>query len=387
MISGPQGPRVLLDGRPVLLLCSDNHLGLADHPQVREAAAEAAMRYGAGACAPRPASGTMRIHRRLEERLAEFAGHETALLFGSRYLANVGVLPALAGPGHVVLADARNHASSADGVRLSGAEAVDYGAGDVDHLEWALEQATGRPVLVVTDGVFGATGELAPLAEIVELARRHDARVVVDETHGLGAVGASGHGAAAAAGVEDDVDVIVGSLETSLGSYGGFACCDRELAGYLSSASHTLLESTAPAPPVVAAAMAALGLLRTEPRRVERLQRNGSILREALAGHGVPALPGESPIVCVPLGPDADPGAIARRLLERGLFVSGDSAGPHAPALRLTVMASHAKGELRQAAEVVGAVVPDSVRRAAARRVARGTPAAGRVFDGLADAA
>jgi 7-keto-8-aminopelargonate synthetase-like enzyme len=286
-----------------------------------------------------------------------------------------------------VLADARNHVSSADGARLAGAEAADYGAGDVEQLEWELEQAAGRPALIVTDGVFGATGEAAPLVEIVELARRHDAQVVVDETHSLGTVGPGGGGAAAAAGVQDDVDVTVGSLETSLGSYGGFACCDRDLARYLSSASHTLLASTAPAPPVVAAAMAALVLLRTEPRRVERLQRNASILREALAGHGVPALPGETPIVSVPLGPGADPAGLAKRLLERGLFVSGEATGPHGPALRLAVMATHTKGELRQTAEVVGTVVPDSVRRAAAHRVARRAPSAGGVFDGLADAA
>lgn len=375
MISGPQGPRVLLDGRPVLLLCSDNHLGLADHPQVREAAAEAAMRYGAGAGAPRSASGTMRIHRRLEERLADFTGHEAALLFGSRYLAGMGVVSALAQPGQVVLADARTHVSAMDGIRLSGATGVSYGAGDMDRLAWELERAGGRGALIVTDGVFGATGDTAPLAAIVDLAQRHDARVVVDETHGLGVAGPAGRGVAAAAGVDGEVDVLVGSTETALGSYGGFACCDRDTARHLAGAAPAMLQSTAPAPPAVAAAMAALALLRREPRRVERLERNAAVLREALAGHGVAALPGATPILSIPLAPGTDPAPVCQGLLRRGLFVSGAPAGDAGPALRLTVMATHTKGELRQAAKVLAAGLPDSAHPAAA------------VFDGLAQAA
>src|SRR3990170_3681728 len=147
MISGPQGPRVLLEGRPVLLLCSNNYLGLADHPRVREAASEAAMRYGAGAGASRLISGTMRIHRRLEERLAEFKGSETALLFGSGYLANTGVVQALARKGQVVFSDELNHASIVDGCRLAGAETFVYRHADAEHLAWGLEQADGRGAL------------------------------------------------------------------------------------------------------------------------------------------------------------------------------------------------------------------------------------------------
>src|ERR671916_102356 len=177
LISGPQVPRVLLDGKPVLLLCSNNYLGLADHPRVREAAAEAAMRYGVGAGASRLVSGNMTIHRRLEEQLAEFKGTPACVLFGSGYLANTGVIAALAGEGDVVFSDALNHASIVDGCRLARAETFVYDHCDIEHLEWGLRQAEGRGALIVTDGVFSMDGDVAPLAEIAELARRYDARV------------------------------------------------------------------------------------------------------------------------------------------------------------------------------------------------------------------
>ncbi len=392
MISGPQGPRVLLDGRPVLLLCSNNYLGLADHPRVREAAAEAAMRYGAGAGASRLVSGNMRIHRRLEERLADFKGYETSLLFGSGYLANMGVVQALAKPGEVVFSDALNHASIVDGCRLAGAETFVYDHGDVDHLAWGLREAEGRGSLIVTDGVFSMDGDVAPLPEIVELARRFDARVMVDDAHGTGTIGPDGRGSVAAAGLEDEVDVLVGTLGKSLGSYGAYVCCDRPMAKYLVNTARTLIFSTALGPPQVAAAMAALELLREEPRRVERLQRNSRILRDALADEGLPTGPGETPIVPVIVG-DADAAVSAsERALERGVFAQAirpPTVPDGSSRMRLTVMASHTKAELRDAAKVVAKAVPEAARKAAARRAldAEAAAAGGRVFDRLADAA
>jgi 8-amino-7-oxononanoate synthase len=394
MISGPQGPRVLLDGRPVLLLCSNNYLGLADHPRVREAAADAAMRYGAGAGASRLVSGNMRVHRRLEERLADFKGYRSALLFGSGYLANTGVVQALAKPGEVVFSDALNHASIVDGCRLAGAETFVYDHADLDHLAWGLRQAEGRGSLIVTDGVFSMDGDVAPLTEIVELARRFDARVMVDDAHGTGTIGPDGRGSVAAAGLEDEVDVLVGTLGKSLGSYGAYVCCDKAMAKYLVNTARTLIFSTALGPPQVGAAMAALELLREEPRRVERVQRNARILREALAEHGLPAGDGETPIVPVIVG-HADAAVTAsERALERGVFAQAirpPTVPDGSSRLRLTVMASHTKAELREAAEVVAKAVPDAARKAAARRALEADAAAhaagGRVFDGLADAA
>src|SRR3989440_9809744 len=211
LISGPQGPHVVLDGKPVLLLCSNNYLGLADHPRVRAAASEAAMRWGVGAGASRLVSGTMTIHRRLEERLAEFKQRQSALLFGSGYLANSGVIAALARPGDVVFSDELNHASIIDGCRLSRADVFVYDHLDVEHLAWGIRQAEGRGALIVTDSVFSMDGDVAPLEEIVELARRSRVRVLVDEAHGTGALGPGGRGALGEAGLEQEVDVIVGT--------------------------------------------------------------------------------------------------------------------------------------------------------------------------------
>jgi 8-amino-7-oxononanoate synthase len=395
MISGPQGPRVLLDGRPVLLLCSNNYLGLADHPRVREAAAEAAMRYGAGAGASRLVSGNMRVHRRLEERLADFKGYRSALLFGSGYLANTGVVQALAKPGEVVFSDALNHASIVDGCRLAGAETFVYDHGDVDHLAWGLREAEGRGSLIVTDGVFSMDGDVAPLTEIVELARRFDARVMVDDAHGTGTIGPDGRGSVAAAGLEDEVDVLVGTLGKSLGSYGAYVCCDKAMAKYLVNTARTLIFSTALGPPQVGAAMAALELLREEPRRVERVQRNARILREALAEQGLPAGDGDTPIVPVIAGDAGDAVAASERALERGVFAQAirpPTVPDGSSRLRLTVMASHTKAELRDAAKVVAKAIPEAARKAAARRALEADAAAaqaagGRIFDGLADAA
>jgi 8-amino-7-oxononanoate synthase len=386
-VSGPQGPRVLLDGKPVLLLCSNNYLGLADHPRVREAAAEAAMRYGAGSGASRLVSGNMTMHRRLEEQLAEFKGSEACVLFGSGYLANAGVVSALAREGDVVFSDALNHASIIDGCRLARAETFVYRHVDVDHLEWGLRHAEGRGSLIVTDGVFSMDGDVAPLTEIVELAQRYDARVMVDEAHGTGVLGADGRGAVAAAGLEGEVDVIVGTLGKALGSYGAYVCCEQQMAKYLVNTARTLIFSTALPPPTVAAAMAALELLREQPRRVEKLRRNGSVLRAALADHGAPVPPGDTPIVPLIVGDATDAVNACERALERGVFAQAirpPTVPPGSSRLRLAVMASHTKTELREAAGVLTAAIPVP---AASPPVASEAPASPRLFDGLRDAA
>jgi 8-amino-7-oxononanoate synthase len=391
MISGPQGPRVLLDGRPVLLLCSNNYLGLADHPRVREAAAEAAMRYGAGSGASRLISGNMTIHRRLEEQLCDFKRAESCLLFGSGYLANAGVISALAREGDVVFSDALNHASMVDGCRLANADTFVYDHCDLDHLEWGLREANGRGSLIVTDGVFSMDGDVAPLSEIVELAQRFDARVMVDEAHATGCLGPGGRGAVADAGLEGEVDVVVGTLGKALGSYGAYVLCEKVMGQYLVNTARTLIFSTALPPPAVAAAMAALELLREQPRRVEKLQRNARALREALRGHGLSARNSETQIIPLVVGSPEDAVAASERSLESGVFAQAIRP-PSVPAggsrLRLAVMASHTRSELREAASVLARALPASSRRRS-EQPAAGAPdsARQRVFDGLRDAA
>ncbi len=246
MVSGPQGPRVVLDGKPVLSLCSDNYLGLADHPQVRKAAAEAAVRWGVAAGSGRLESGTMTLHRRLEKRLAQFVGRETALLFGSGYLANLGAIDALARPGDIIFCDELTHASIADGCRLSGAEVFVYEHCDTEQLAWGIREAGSRAALIATESVFAIDGDLAPLPEIAELAERHRLRLLVDESHAIGALGPGGSGALADLGLADRADAIVSTLGNSLGSYGAVVACGRTMARYLAGAARTFAFSTAP---------------------------------------------------------------------------------------------------------------------------------------------
>ncbi len=364
LVSGPQGPTVLLDGKPVLLLCSNNYLGLTDHPRVREAAAEAAMRWGVGAGASRLVSGTMTIHRRLEERLAAFERSEACLLFGSGYLANVGVLDALTGPGDTIFSDELNHASIIDGCRLSRADVVVYRHADVEHLDWSLDRHRGRRDgssrrLIVTDSVFSMDGELAPLTEIVELANVHGARTVVDEAHAIGALGPDGRGAIADAGLEGEVDVVVGTLGKALGSYGAYVCADAEMVRYLINTARPLIFSTAPPPPAVAGALAALELLRERPHRVERLRSNAGALRRALAHEGFAVAQDEMHIVPLVVGEEQVAMRLCQGAIERGVFAQAIRP-PTVPdgtsRLRLTAMASHTTEELRMAARVLGEV-------------------------------
>jgi glycine C-acetyltransferase/8-amino-7-oxononanoate synthase len=391
LVSGPQGPRVVLDGKPVLLLCSNNYLGLADHPRVREAAADAAMRWGVGSGSSRLVSGTMTIHRRLEDRLAAFERTEAALLFGSGYLANLGVVSALAGAGEVVLSDELNHASIVDGCRLSRAETVVYDHCDLDHLEHELRGAEGRASVIVTDSVFSMDGDVAPLAGIVELARRYDCRVVVDEAHGTGCVGPGGRGAVAEAGLEGEVDVVIGTLGKALGSYGAYAACSAEMAQFLINAARSLIFSTAPPPPAVAGALAALELLVEQPRRVEKLQQNADVLRDELAREGFEVAGSTTQIVPLIVGDAGQAMAICEAGLERGVFAQAIRP-PTVPAgtsrLRLAVMASHSKTELRDAARALGrAALHCGFRPSAGVPIAAAQEQAHAFYDGEAEIA
>ena len=366
---------MLLDGKPVLLLCSNNYLGLADHPRLREAAAEAAMRWGVGTGASRLVSGTMTVHRRLEERLADFKGRQAALLFGSGYLANAGTVAALARPGDVVFSDELNHASIIDGCRLSRAEVFVYEHADVEHLRWGILQAEGRGALIVTDSVFSMDGDVAPLAEIVELAQRFGLRTVVDEAHATGTLGPGGRGAVAEAGLDDQVDVIVGTLGKALGSYGAFVACDQQMAQYLVNAARTFIFSTALPPSAVAGALAALDLLSERPRLVAKLGANAAALRLGLQQEGFDVGSSRTQIVPLVIGEAQRAMRICEAALSGGVFAQAIRP-PTVPdmtsRLRLAVMASHHEEELRAAARTLGAAarsVGFDPRSSAAREV------------------
>jgi glycine C-acetyltransferase/8-amino-7-oxononanoate synthase len=358
IVESPQGPQVMLDGEPVMLLCSNDYLGLADNPQVRAAASEAANKWGAGAGASRLVCGSITIHTELERRLANFEGKPSALLFGSGYLANTGVVSALAGRDEVVLSDELNHASIIDGCRLSRAETFVYRHRDTEHLEWGLRKARGRAALIVTDGVFSMDGDVAPLAAISELAKRHRCRLLVDEAHATGCIGPQGRGSVAAAGLTEEVDVVMGTLGKALGSYGAYVCGSEELTEYLVNACRTFIFSTALPPSVVAGAQRALELVMTRPSRIARLAANAETLRLALRDQGLEAGQGETQIIPVVVGDAGDAMALCERALERGVFAQAIRP-PTVPEgtsrLRMTAMATHRAKDLRRAARELGA--------------------------------
>jgi 8-amino-7-oxononanoate synthase len=361
-VESAQGPWVRLDGRDVLLLCSNDYLGLAAHPAVRAAAAATAERWGAGAGASPLVSGHMELHRRLEEELAALKGTESCVLFGSGYLANTGVVAALAGRGDVILSDARNHASLVDGCRLARAETVVYPHGDLDALEAGLRDAGNRSTVIVTDAVFSMDGDLAPLAGIVALARHHGARVVVDEAHATGVLGPGGRGLVAELGLEREIDVVIGTLGKALGSYGAFACCDATTANWLVNTARTLIFSTALPPPSLGAALEALRLMGEDPGLVTRLHANAATLRAALVAEGFDVAPGTMPVIPLLIGAPAAALAMCETALAGGVFAQAIRP-PTVPAgtsrLRVVAMAPHAEADLREAARILGAARAD----------------------------
>lgn len=355
-LQSPPGARVQLDDRDVVLLCSNDYLGLADHPRVRAGAVAAVERWGAGAGSSRLVSGGTELHHQLEVELAGLKGSEACLLFGSGYLANTGIVQALAGPGEVVLSDALNHASIVDGCRLSRAETVVYDHADLDALAAGLRRAAGRPALIVTDAVFSMDGDLAPLEGIVELARRHGARVMVDEAHATGVVGERGRGLVAELGLECEIDVSVGTLGKALGSYGAFACCGAQMAKFLVNRARTLIFSTALPPAALGAALAALELLRSDRELVPTLHARARALREQLAADGFAVEPGPMPIAPLVIGDPHAAVEVAAVALARGVFAQAIRP-PTVPEgtsrLRLVATAAHAEAELCAAAHTV----------------------------------
>src|SRR5215207_1485890 len=296
-IESAQGPKVTLDGREVLLLCSNDYLGLAGDPEVRDAAAEAARRWGAGAGSSQLVSGHMGIHAELEARLAELKGTEACVLFGSGYLANMGVVAALATDG-VVASDALNHASIIDGCRLARARTQVYAHGEIP---------VGADV-IVTDAVFSMDGDVADLRALVETG----ARVIVDEAHATGVIGPEGRGLVHQLGLQEHV-ITIGTLGKALGSYGAFVCCSREVADYLVNRARTLIYSTALPPPSIGSALKALDLMTQE--RVATLHANARTLREGL---GISA--DDMPIVPLLIGDPDEAMAVCESALQQGYF-------------------------------------------------------------------
>jgi len=359
VVSGPQADRVLLDGREVLLLCSNNYLGLADHPALKEAAIRAVEQYGVSSGASRLVSGTMELHQALEARLAAFKGTESALVFNSGYAANTGIIPALVGKGDVIFSDRINHASIVDGALLSRAKFIRYPHKDMATLRRLLTEnnSAGRS-LIVTDGVFSMDGDLAPLAELVALKREFGALLMVDDAHGTGVLGPTGRGSAELCGVMGEIDVQMGTLGKGLGSCGAYVAGSRELAELLVNRARSFIFSTSLPPAVLAASLAAIDLADSpagaELRR--QLARNTELFRTSLRSAGFDTMGSETQIVPIFVGGAEPVMEFSRRLLHEGFFVQGirpPTVPPGSCRLRCTLMATHTESELERAVAAI----------------------------------
>jgi 8-amino-7-oxononanoate synthase len=352
--SGPAtGPIVEVDGERLLLLCSNNYLGLAADPRLAEAAAEAARRHGSGSGASRLVSGTQRLHQALEAALARFKGTEDCVLFSSGYLANLGTIAALVGRGDAVVSDAWNHASIIDGCRLSGAEIAVYPHGDLDACEAALVRVAGRRRrLLCTDSVFSMDGDLAPLPGLIALGRRHGAMLLVDDAHATGVLGA-GRGALAdlPGGAADNVDALVGTCSKALGSAGGFVAGSRALCDYLRNRARSFVFDTAPPPPATAATLRALSIVEAEPQLGQRVRAHAARLHRGLQALGYRVPPPAAAIVPVIVGDSAQALALSDGLRRRGILAPAIRP-PTVPAgtarIRLCPMASHDEAQIDQ---------------------------------------
>lgn len=357
LISGRQSARVLLDGRETLLLCSNNYLGLAEHPALAEAAIEATRLFGTSSGASRLVSGTMELHEQLEATLADFKHSESALLFNSGYAANTGIISAIVGRGDVIFSDRLNHASIIDGALLSGARLVRYPHNDSAALEKLLEKQRGAGrCLIVTDGVFSMDGDLAPLRQLADLAGRFQALLMVDDAHGCGVLGREGRGSAELLGVLDAVDIHVGTFGKAFGSFGAYAALSLELRELLINRARSLIFSTSLPPAVLGSTLAALAIVRSDEGRAfrEKLHANTALFRQALQQHGFTTGDSTTQIVPIMTGGAEVTMEFSERMLSEGIFVQGIRP-PTVPAgacrLRCTVMATHSADDLLRAVE------------------------------------
>ena len=356
LVDGDQGTTLRLDGREVINFSSNNYLGIANHPALAAAAKQAIDRYGCGSGASRLISGNMTLHEELEAKLAQFKNTEAALVFNSGFQANVGILSTLAGEGDAIVSDSLNHASIIDGCRLSKATTLVYAHGDLNALEAALKKAaSARRRLIVTETIFSMDGDQAPLADVVELADKYDAMVMVDEAHGTGVFGANGAGVVAKLGLASRVLVQMGTLGKALGGFGAYVAGSRGLCDLLINRCRSFIFTTSLPPAVMAMALAAIDLVQNEPQRRDVLRHNCQKLKQGLSGLGFELGRSESPILPLIVGDAARCMALSSALLDRGVFAQGIRP-PTVPVgtsrLRITLMATHSDAQIDRALNV-----------------------------------
>ena len=359
IVHGPQSARVQVEGREVVLLSSNNYLGLAEHPALREAAIHALERDGCGAGASRSIAGTMELHSELEERIADFKKCKEALLFSSGYMANIGLLTTVVDEGDLIVSDKFNHASIVDGCRLSRAEVWVYRHRDMNHLEELLKKSAHRRRLIVTDGVFSMEGDIAPLPAIRTLADQYGALVMVDDAHATGVLGEGGRGTAEHFDLMGRIDIQMGTLGKALGGFGAYIAGSHDLINYLINRCRTFLYTTALPPAIAAMALAALEVVEEEPQRRRRLWENTAYFKEWLERLGFNIGMSETPICPIFIGDNALTMEADRRLMARGIFAQGirpPTVPPQGSRLRAALMATHTEKDLMNALDAFRAV-------------------------------
>jgi len=360
-IGSSQDPVVTMSGQKVVMLGSNNYLGLTSHPKVKEAAIAATQKYGTGCAGSRLLNGTLDIHTRLEERLADFMKRRETLVFSTGYGVNVGVLSCLLDRHDVALLDKMDHASILDGVRLSYGKAIKFRHNDPDDLERKLQNVgDAKGKLIVVDGVFSMEGDVTPLPEIVKHKKAYDAGLFVDEAHSLGVFGDHGRGIAEHFGLEEDVDLIMGTFSKSLATVGGFiACDDPQIIDFIKHNARAQVFTAAIPPGAAAAVGAAVDILESEPERRERLWANTNYMKKELEGLGFETCGSQSPIIPLLIGDDIATYQMANRLQEEGVFVNAvvtPAVPPGHGVIRTSYMATHTREHLDRALGAIAKV-------------------------------
>ena len=344
VIESAQDPEIIMNGRKMIMVGSNNYLGLTSHPKVKEAAIEAIKKYGTGCAGSRFLNGTLDIHVKLEEKLASFIRKESALIFSTGFQVNLGVISALVGKDDVAIIDKMDHASIIDGCRLSFGEVKKFKHNDMSDLKRLLTEYEDKDKLIVVDGVFSMEGDIANLPEIVALAKKYGARIMVDDAHGIGVLGKTGRGTAEHFGLEDEVDLIMGTYSKSLASIGGFISGSADTIHYIKHLARPLIFSASPPPASVAAVGAAIDIIENEPERREQLWKNTTKMLNGFKNLGFDTGHSQTPIIPVIVGEDEKAFLMAMMLQEEGVFANV-AVTPAVPAgmalIRTSYMATH----------------------------------------------
>lgn len=359
-IQSEQEPVVTIDGEKIIMLGSNNYLGLTSHPEVKEASSQAVLKYGTGCAGSRLLNGTLDIHVELEERLAAFMKAEAVLTFSTGYQVNVGVLSCLLGRHDTAVLDQYDHASIIDGVRLGFGRTLKFKHNDMNDLGAKLERCSSSGgKLIVVDGVFSMEGDLTKLPEVVALKKQHDARLLVDDAHGLGVFGENGRGTAEHFGLEHEVDLTMGTFSKSLATVGGFISGSAAVIEYIKHNARSQIFSAATPPGAAAAVIKALEIVEREPERRKRLWENTCFMKRELQGLGFDTGDSESPVIPIAVGDDVTTFIMAKRLHEEGVFANPivAPAVPHGQAMiRTSYMATHERDHLDQALNALAKV-------------------------------